>query len=242
MTTRVFHEPGAWTPGLRLRLDGDESRYLLRVRRARPGQAIEVLDGQAEHWDARLVDTEERTAVVELLHARPGAPVVPLELLLLVPEPKATVESLTHASELGATAVWLVVGDHSPGGVPSPERIARTLRAAQRQCGRTSPPRVHGPVSLAEALARTATWPGYVASAPDRLDSTPVSVDPDVGARLLIGPEGGLSGAERDVAREAGLRPLALGPWILRTPTAVTAGLARLQGAAQPGSGVRSRP
>lgn len=239
---RVFHEPGTWTPGQRLRLDADESRYLLRVRRARPGQALEVLDGASEHWDARLVDTEARHAVVELLHARPGGPAMALELLLLVPEPKATLESLTLASELGATAVWLVVGDHSPGGVPSRERIARTLRAAQRQCGRTSPPHVHGPVSLAEALAETAARPGYVASAPDRFETTPVSVIPDVGARLLIGPEGGLSGTEREAVTAAGLLPLALGPWILRTPTAVTAGLARLRGAAGPDSEVRSRP
>jgi len=234
MTLRVFHPPGAWAPGLQIRLEPEESHYLLRVRRARPGRAVELLDGEAASWEARLASTEGATAVLELLHARPALPSMPLELLLVVPEPRATLESLTVASELGATGVWLSPGEHSPGGVPSAERIARTLRAAQRQCGRRSPPVVHGPTPLAAALAQTMDRPGYVASPVEYGRASSVEVSPARGARVLVGPEGGLSPTERAAAAEAGLRPLSLGPWILRTPTAVAAGLARLSGAAAP--------
>jgi 16S rRNA (uracil1498-N3)-methyltransferase len=38
--------------------------------------------------------------------------------------------------------------------------------------------------------------------------------------RLLIGPEGGLDGEERDLARQAGLRTVSLGSHILRSETA----------------------
>lgn len=220
----------AWAEGLRVRLPADESHYLLRVRRARVGMAVELLDGEGAAWHAVLVAVDDRDAVVELGAPRAAVAMVPLVLILVVPEPRATLEALTLASELAATVVQLVDGDHSPAGVPSPERIARTLRAAQRQCGRDRPPRVERAASLAEALERTAAHPGWVASVPERHLDTPVEVDPRAGARLLVGPEGGLSGAEEELAVRAGLRPLALGPWVLPTPTAVAAGLARMLG------------
>lgn len=236
-SVRVFAVPQAWAAGQRVRLSPEESHYLLRVRRGRIGWEVELLDGEGAAWLAVLVATEERTAVLELQRSRPAVVVMPLVLVLVVPEPRATLEALTLASELAATEVVLVEGDHSPSGVPSAERIARTLRAAQRQCGRVSPPRVGPAPSLAAALERTQAWPGYVASVPDRHTPTPVQVDPLGGARLLVGPEGGLSASEQEAALEAGLRPLALGPWVLRTPTAVAAGLARLQAAFGPDHG-----
>lgn len=251
MTLRVFGPPGAWAAGQRVTLSTDESHYLVRVRRGRPGATVELLDGEAAGWIAVLVsvDGPGRAAVLELRAPRASAfpPPVPLLLLLVVPEPRATLDALTIASEQGATEVVLIEGEHSPGGVPSSERITRTLRAAQRQCGRLSPPRVWGPTSLAQALQASADRPGWVASPPRARLSDPgerptdgpldarVEVDPDTGARLLIGPEGGLSAAEQALAEGAGLRPLALGPWVLRTPTAVSAGLARLWGAVREG-------
>lgn len=239
---RVFApSDGAWAPGVRVRLCAEESHYLVRVRRARVGAELELFDqnvggreagpeGEAACWHAMLAAVDDRTAVVELRARRAAVEVVPLVLILVVPEPRATLEALALASELAATEVLLVAGDHSPAGVPSAERIAKTLQAAQRQCGRDRPPRVERADALAEALERTAARPGWVASVPQRHLETPVQVDPRAGARLLVGPEGGLSAAEAALAERSGLRPLALGPWVLRTPSAVAAGLARLWG------------
>ncbi|WP_176082175.1 RsmE family RNA methyltransferase, partial [Paraburkholderia tropica] len=46
--------------------------------------------------------------------------------------------------------------------------------------------------------------------------------------RLLIGPEGGLSPAEEDAARECGFRAIVLGARVLRTETAGMAMLAAM--------------
>src|SRR5690606_22296863 len=108
-----------------------------------------------------LVAASGRTAVLELREPRPEVAAVPLAVLLVVPEVRATLEALTLASELAATEVVLVQGDHSPGGLPSADRIARTLQAAQRQCGRATPPRVWG-ATLPDALQATAGRPGWV--------------------------------------------------------------------------------
>jgi len=46
---------------------------------------------------------------------------------------------------------------------------------------------------------------------------------------LLAGPEGGFAPEEERAARQAGFRPLRLGPRVLRTETAAVAALAAMQ-------------
>ena len=43
MTARVFSPPGPWEIGQRLPLTPEESHYLVRVRRIRPGEPVVVM-------------------------------------------------------------------------------------------------------------------------------------------------------------------------------------------------------
>ena len=54
----------------------------------------------------------------------------------------------------------------------------------------------------------------------------------DQPVELLVGPEGGLSDAERQAALDAGFRACRLGPRVLRSETAAIAALAVLQSVA----------
>jgi 16S rRNA (uracil1498-N3)-methyltransferase len=151
-------------------------------------------------------------------------------VLLGLPETAATLDALTQASELAATQIVLVRCERSQGHAPSSARIERVLRAAMRQCGRPSPPSLLGAPpgdlwSLTDALAHRSELPGVLGD-PSPGEFRPP--DSGAGLRLLVGPEGGLSPAEVEAARLAGFRGVCLGPWILRTPTAVVALLARL--------------
>jgi 16S rRNA (uracil1498-N3)-methyltransferase len=237
MTTRAF-VPDEWSPatsqtsqpGQRVELDEDESRYLLKVRRVRPGESIELLDGRGHRWIATLASAGRRAQVeIGALVREPDPP--PTRILLLgLPEPAATLDALTGASELAVAQIVLVRCERSQGHAPSAARIERVLRAAMRQCGRPSPPEVLGgppgdPWSLAEALAHRPELGGVFGDPSPGQCRVP---DPDAGLRLLVGPEGGLGPAEVEAARTAGFQAACLGPWILRTPTAVVALLARL--------------
>lgn len=229
MSLRVFAAPGDWATGLRLRLDEAEARYLVRVRRAPIGATVEVLDGIDQRWRATVVEHGKRDAVLELLDAIPTALCPPLVLLLVAPEIRATLEAVTHACELGVTRIDLLRGEHSPGPLPSAERVERTIQAAQRQCGRPVPPRIHRPATLDDALGETAELPGIVASLRPPATGPVRAPSYGQGARVLVGPEGGLSEREEQRALAAGLSPTRLGPWVLRTPTAVCAALAHVQ-------------
>jgi 16S rRNA (uracil1498-N3)-methyltransferase len=150
-------------------------------------------------------------------------------LLLGLPDPTATLETLTGACEAGASAIVLVATARSQGRAPAPSRIERILRAAQRQCGRPRAPLLFGadgPWPLARALDHRHDLPGWFAW--EALSGSP---GPELGARgglrLLVGPEGGFTAEEVEQIMAAGLLAVSLGPWILRTPTAALALLAR---------------
>lgn len=231
MTCRVFHPGAPLVAGSVVELPPDEAHYLARVRRAGPGDAVEVLDGAGGHVLAEIVSVAGSTCRLRLGDPVPAPRVPPVVLLLGLPDARAALDALTAASELGASTVVLVRCTRSQGGAPSPGRIDKVLRASQRQCGRPTPPEVVGPMGLVEALARPGLPPGWVAVTEDRHTPTSTSPSPSPspgGATILVGPEGGLTADEVSQARAFGLQPLSLGPWILRTETAVAAALARV--------------
>lgn len=227
MSLRVFIARPA--DGDRAALDPDESHYLRRVRRAGDGARVEAIDDQGWVWLAEVVGGDARRSELRLLQPRPVAsPARELVLLLGMPEPAATLDLLPALCELGVAEVVLVECARSQGAAPGAGRVQRVLRAAQRQCGRPTPPRISGPLGLPEALAHRADLPGYFAWEELRAQTSERQAGPTSGARLCVGPEGGFTAAEAATLAGAGFTPLGLGPYTLRTETAAVVGLARL--------------
>jgi 16S rRNA (uracil1498-N3)-methyltransferase len=226
MSTRVFI--GAPADPSRVQLDAGESHYLRRVRRLGDGARVEAIDDRGGMWLAEVIGGDARGSTLRLLAERPApAPARELVVLLGMPEPSAVLDLLPGLCELGVAEVVLVRCARSQGAAPGSERIARVLRAAQRQCGRARPPAISGPVDLRGAAAHRPDLPGFFAW--EELRAT--SSDPPVvagGARLCVGPEGGFAPEEADALLAAGFRALSLGPYTLRTTTAALVGAARL--------------
>lgn len=227
MSTRVFFTgPVA---GERVALDRDESHYLRRVRRLRDGAELEAIDARGSVWLAELVGGDAHASELRLLRERPvPAPARELVLLLGLPEPSALLDLLPALCELGVAEIVLVRCARSQGAAPGPERIQRVLRAAQRQCGRPTPPAVSGPLPFAAALAHRGDLPGFFAWEELRAAASEPLAPGLAGARLCVGPEGGFLAEEAAALAGAGFRALGLGPYTLRTGTAAMVGLARL--------------
>lgn len=220
-------------PGQVLTLDAEESHYLIKVRRLRPGDTLELFDGRGGVWLAKVeASAGAKRTRVRLDRPRPPRDPGPARVVLLgLPDVSATLEALAGASELGASELVMVRCARSQGRVPSRARIERVLGAAMRQCGRPVPLAVDGadgPRSLTAGLAHRAELPGVLAE-PTAARELPPSLRAGP-CRVFVGPEGGLTADEVEEARAAGFEPLALGPWILRTPTALVALLAALRG------------
>lgn len=144
----------------------------------------------------------------------------------------------------------------SLAGERADKRQARWLRVAQaaaQQCRRGAVPRISPPLSLAAALAdcpaTTRLWLSEGVAPPLRrlLEAEPEPQAPDSvqtegeaspirassesrdaapKVALLVGPEGGLTDEEVELAVGHGFQPCSLGPHILRAETAAIAAIA----------------
>ena len=231
MSLRVFAaRPPADEPAV---LDPDESHYLRRVRRAPDGAALELIDDRGALWSARVRGGDARRSEVDLLTPLVvPAPSRELVLLLGLPEPSAVLEILPGLIEIGVTTIVWTRCARSQSPPPGQARLDRVVRAAQRQCGRPNAPHFLGPHELETAASVRTDLAGYFAWEQRRglADSLALTG----GARLLVGPEGGLTPAEAELLAATGLQPLGLGPYTLRTGTAALVGLARLMFAPSP--------
>ena len=131
--------------------------------------------------------------------------------------------AIQKATELGANEITPIVSERCEVRLKD-ERADKRLAhwrqvaiSACEQCGRSSVPVIHPPVTLAEWLKTV--------DATLKLVLHPVAEPLVSHARperlaFLIGPEGGLSETEVEQAKDAGFHAARLGPRVLRTETA----------------------
>lgn len=228
MSARVFAPADAEVdPGAELLLEPEEAHYVGRVRRLRPGASLEVNDLRGGLWAGEVIEVSSRRCRVTVRdQVRLPPPPRTVAALVAVIDSKALLPLLAELSALGVEAVHLVRTERCSHRPPAPERIDRVLRASLRQSGRPLPPHVHDEVPLPVGLAATTALTGLIAAARGR---TRLSGSPcGGGGRFLVGPEGGLTDDEIDLAVGDGLRPVTLGPWVLRTETAALSLAARM--------------
>jgi 16S rRNA (uracil1498-N3)-methyltransferase len=211
-------------PGARYLVDDEEATHLARVLRVRPGDAVEVFDGEGRAGRFVVRAAGRREVELELVARSDADPALPFTLTAAVATPKAKraqrlVEGLC---ELGVAA-WVPLSlSRCEGRPPRPDEVRRWAIEAAKQCGRNRLLEAAPPVDLAGLLALARAHD--LALVGDTADATPLR---DVLARprparalVVVGPEGGFTAEERSALRGAGLASVALGPTILRIETA----------------------
>jgi 16S rRNA (uracil1498-N3)-methyltransferase len=161
------------------------------------------------------------------------------ELVLYQAVPKGRHMDLVaeKATEVGVSALVPLVTEHGvvklDGGGEKVERWRRVCTAAARQSLRLRVPEVREPMTFAEAAAAAGDEGVLLHNEPvlPRLEE----VVPDAPVALFVGPEGGWSASELDLARRLGLRLAQLGPYRLRSETAGIVAVARARAALEVG-------
>ena len=237
--TRVYVD-GALAPGARVALEGSAASHVTRVLRLRPGDALTLFNGQGGEYAGSIEQPQAGSVTVAIGDQRTVERESPLSLTLAQGVSRGERMDLVvqKATELGVSALVPVLTERSVVRL-DPRQAARQVAhwraiaiAACEQSGRNRVPAVATPLALREftGLARSAAGAGVrVLLSPGaalRLDDVP---PPVTHITVLIGPEGGLTDAEEDLARTAGFTPVRLGPRVLRTETAAIAALTLLQ-------------
>jgi 16S rRNA (uracil1498-N3)-methyltransferase len=232
VAVRIFVEPEALIGG-ELTVRGDEHHYLCRVRRARVGDAVEVVDGEGRRAAAVIerFAEDETTLHIGLPEAIAELPPVVRVLVPLIKGDRmdACLEKLV---EVGASVIVAWPAERSVVKLDAKrdQRLVKyqaALRAAARQCGRPNVPLI----SYADDLDAAIATAGGTRIVLDPACDTLLAVAPAAEITIASGPEGGLSPVELERLVAANFTPVGLGPRILRAETAPTIAVALIRAA-----------
>ncbi|HVU36968.1 MAG TPA: RsmE family RNA methyltransferase [Opitutales bacterium] len=237
---RVFH-PAPWpAAGGAITLSTAESSHLVRVRRARVGESVEVLDGVGGVASATLAADNARAARLRLgqiiLHPAPP----PRVLAVGLPKGDLFTEIVRQATELGATAVQPLLTARTEVRLAA-DRAEHKLdrwRAAALEAGKQSGnpwlPEISAPVELAQWLknlpaAKSESLRLVAALTPDaRPLAQCLSASAPQRLLICIGPEGDFTPGEYAALQAASFQFVRLPGYVLRVETACVAALAAL--------------
>jgi 16S rRNA (uracil1498-N3)-methyltransferase len=223
-------------------IEGDTAHHLGRVLRAQPGQRYELSDGN-QVFLARIETVTRDHIAFALEEEIPSyQPAVQTTLLLSIVKFDGFEWALEKATELGVAAIVPVAAARSERALVAAagkraERWGKILAEAAQQSRRARVPRllkVTRPVQAFSGYpeARKLMLSERIGAPALRevLGRQPLAseVVRSGEAVLAIGPEGGWTEEEFELALGAGFQEASLGKLILRTETAVIAALASL--------------
>lgn len=229
---RIFVDPAKLAAG-ELVIAGDEHHYLSRVRRARTGDSLELVDGAGRRAAATILrigdaDTTLAVSAPEAIVAKPP------HVRVLVPLIKGDRMDtcLEKLVEVGADAIVVWPAARSVVKLEADRREARiakyqaALVAAARQCGRAQIPSIAWADSLSSALASLPEGARFVL---DPTSDGALAPGDATDVTFVSGPEGGLAPSELETL--SAFTPVGLGPRILRAETAPVVAVAIVRAA-----------
>jgi len=220
--------------GREIVLDSKQAHYLRQVLRLKPGYEIVAFDGRGNECLASIARLTREGGVLTVIAPTAPIPESNLRLILLqaIAKSEAMDTIVQKATELGVREIvptvteFCVVRLDEHRAESRLEHWRRIAQSACEQSGRNSPPIIRPPQALEGCL--TALEPGGSRLALDPAADT--ALGPDAVHRslmepvfLLIGPEGGLSERDREIASRAGFTAVRLGPRTMRVETAAIA-------------------
>jgi 16S rRNA (uracil1498-N3)-methyltransferase len=219
-----------------------QAHHLRGVLRLEAGAGVRLFNSRDGEWRGRLGNFGKKDAghAVADERIRPPEPVSDL-WLCFAPVKKDAVDAVVEkGTELGAAVLQPVFTRYTDVQRVNLDRLRAHAVAAAEQCERLDVPEVRDPVGLDALLA---AWPAerillVCAEAGEARPLAEAAAEATGPAALLVGPEGGFAPVELDaLARHEFVRPVGLGPRILRADTAAIAALAVWQMLAGDGRG-----
>ena len=231
-----FFIPPAWIQGNEVAVMGAQAHQIAHVLRMRPGDVVIFLDNSGWEIEARLsfVDSHAVRGTVLRRRLSTAEPHTKISLYQSVLKSNRLEFVLQKGTELGIVEFVPLLADRCVMSdldalERKHDRWECIIQEAAEQSRRGRKPMLRSAVLLPQACEQIARagglplilWEGEERLALRELLRTPRSggLSPFV-VNLIVGPEGGFTPNEVDVARRYDVLPVRLGPRILRAETA----------------------
>jgi 16S rRNA (uracil1498-N3)-methyltransferase len=233
-----LHVDGPLIANSELDLEGNAVRYIGRVLRLAPNDELTLFDGRGGEYRATIQSISKNKVQVSVADHIDRDVESPLAIHLLqgISRGERMDIVVQKATELGAQTITPVITDHSVVKLEAKRAEKRRQHwrgiaaSACEQCGRNTLPEIESPQAFRTWLGENVDSPGTRIILRPGAATSLRSVDvADRQVILLVGPEGGFSENEYELAQATGFHEIGFGGRVLRTETAALAAIAAVQ-------------
>lgn len=213
-------------------IEGADARHISTVFRLKPGDYILLVDGSGMEYEAEIISLSKNRVNISII--KKYFPATESSVRITVGQgylkDKKMDMLVRHLTEIGITG-WLPVVSEFSVPKPDPKKIASRhgrweliAKEAVKQCRRTRVPEILAPMTFQEAVETSGHMDLKIiyyenetislARTARTLHKKPLTIF------VLLGPEGGFSYKEIELAISNGFIVASLGPRILRAETA----------------------
>ncbi|MEM9411176.1 MAG: RsmE family RNA methyltransferase [Planctomycetota bacterium] len=214
--------------GQRVSVSGPDAHHLANVIRAKPGDHIILFDGSGREFVAEIREISKKsvsTQIIKTLGSEHNELATKLTIAVALPKgdrQKVLVEKLV---ELGVHQLVPLNTDRSVvvANEKSVEKLKRRVVEASKQCGRNRLMDISQPLQFADLITQPFDDCNKLIGHPHVETKPPCEFQSDKGCVIGIGPEGGFTNDETQIAIQSGWQTIAFGKNILRVETAAVA-------------------
>lgn len=218
-------------------IEGNNVRYLTRVLRLSMGDELTLFNGLGKGYRGKIASINRDKIEVQIIEAFEKATESQIDITLAQGIPKAEKMEviLQKATELGIKRIIPLITQRAIVRTKNPMRLERWSKIAvssAQQSGRSIVPVIDGITGYKKFLSHGFSGIGlifYEGEVKRGLKEFLRGLNGIKDITFLIGPEGGFSDEEVELAIKKGFTPVGLGPRILRTETAAITALSILQ-------------
>ena len=223
-------------------ITGKEARHIHNVLRMKKGEMIILMDRAGQSYEAKIEAVQHKEVKAQITKTIPSLPPSPVTISLA----QALIKShpmeycIQKATELGVHSIHPFYSERTIIQLKSAhlknkmERWMEIMKSACKQCGRVTLPELNTPLRFEEMINNAANaktlkiilWEDEEKGDLKRL-LTSVTLVPHI--FVIVGPEGGFTLNEINLARDAGFHTVSLGNRILRAETAALSLLSIIQ-------------
>lgn len=213
---------------------GEEAHHIARVLRYKKGDIISISDGKNTEYAGLILDIDIKgpSIEIEIIEKKNADPVRPyITLFCGLPKGEKFEWMLQKNTEIGVSEFVPMITERTIASiVPSKTELKlarwnKIVQEATKQCMRIDIPEVREICNFDAALGKIGDYQLAVIPWENEHETSLKNILKCKGkdaskVAVFIGPEGGFSEKEIEMAVAAGAAPVSLGPRILRTETA----------------------
>ena len=218
-------------------ISGDNYKHIVKVLRLKSGDSLTLFDEDSMEYNGKIekIDTKQITIIIENQILNNKESEIDINLIQALPNKSNKMDFIVQkATELGVKSISPVYTTRTnPSIKEKRNRWEKIAIEACKQCGRANPPAIYPITEIKNIYSNISTQSLNLFLYENSQNSLKNYFNnllqlPGI-INIIVGPEGGFTDEEVELAKNSNFHCLGLGPRILRTETACISAISILQ-------------